>query len=88
MDWPSIIVGVLGGGIAVGSAWAVDKTKWERHRRPVARPTQLTQTVIDPDRDGQHATRNQDSESHRRKQFSTKRRGATEAHMSQPRKNW
>ncbi|QLF84523.1 hypothetical protein SEA_RIE18_41 [Microbacterium phage Rie18] len=88
-DWFwALVVGVLGGAIAVGSAWAVDKTKWERHRRPVARPTALAQTTIEPDRDGQHATRNPDSESHRRKTFSAKRRGGTEAHMSQPRKFW
>ncbi|QPL15055.1 membrane protein [Microbacterium phage Haunter] len=93
-DWFwALVVGVLGGAIAVGSAWAVDKTKWERHRRPVARPTDLTQTRIDPERNGQRVerfvdARNPDSESHRRKTFSKKRRGGTEAHMSQPRKFW
>lgn len=88
LDWASVVIGVCGGAIAVGVAWAVDKTKWERHRLPVARRTDLAQTAIEPERDGQRVTRNPDSESHRRKTFSTKRRGSTEAHMSQPRKFW
>lgn len=87
MDWLALSVGVLGGAIVVGSAWAVDKTKYMR-RQPTIRRTVLAQTAIEPDRDGQHATRNPDSESHRRKTFSKKRRGGTEAHFSQPRKNW
>ncbi len=88
VDWVSVVIGVLSGAICVGVAWAIDKTRWERHRRPVARPTDLAQTAIEPERDGQRVTRNPDSESHRRKTFSAKRRGSTQAHMSQPRKFW
>ena len=89
LDWASIVIGALGGAIAVGSAWAVDKTKgMRRQQQPPIRRTDLTQTVIEPDRDGQRVTRSPNSESHRRKTFSTKRRGGTEAHMSQPRKFW
>ena len=89
LDWASIVIGVCGGAIALGSAWAVDKTKWmRRQQQPPIRRTDLTQTAIEPERDGQRVTRNPDSESHRRKTFSAKRRGSTEAHMSQPRKFW
>ena len=89
LDWASVVIGVCGGAIAVGVAWAVDKTRWMRRwQQPTIRRTDLTQIVIEPERDGQRVTRNPDSESHRRKTFSTKRRGSTEAHMSQPRKFW
>ena len=89
LDWASVAIGVCGGAIAVGIAWAVDKTKWMRRgQQPTIRRTDLTQTVIEPERDGQRVTRNPDFESHRRKTFSAKRRGSTEAHMSQPRKFW
>ncbi len=89
LDWVSVVIGVCGGAIAVGIAWAVDKTKWMRRQQQPPNPrTAHAHPAIAPARDGQRVTRNPDSESHRRKTFSAKRRGSTEAHMSQPRKFW
>ncbi len=87
-DFWIAFIGAIAGAAVSGGAFLWYERIRNRKDDPVIRRTDLTQTRVEPDRDGQRVTRNPDSESHRRKTFSTKRRGSTEAHMSQPRKFW
>lgn len=88
--WWVIATVVLAGYSALIWAWGWWKgSEWGYRQPRNVRRTDLTQTSIEPERNGQRITRGpNEATTRQRKTFSAKRRGGTEAHMSQPRKNW